>query len=139
MTELRDRLTVVCSVYHQPFGEQPQAFESRFSRALRSNEQPYDHRLTVGSEWVPLDCGWIHDAGMLLLFNEAGRNLRQYPSEEEQQRLAEQVIELRYINQPDGWLIPPGESLRAYPAASDRLEIRCRGEAALIRIVAVPR
>src|SRR6185312_8298003 len=89
----RARLGLVCTVYHQQPGNEPISAESRFSRWLESEEQPYLRKLVIGEEWTLLDCGWLEDVGMLLLRNEEGK-FQVQPTEAERAEVMSRVVEV---------------------------------------------
>lgn len=64
------RLTVVEHVYHQAPGVEATTTDSAFARNLSTDEQPYSRTCKVGTEWQPLDCGWLKESSMLTLKNE---------------------------------------------------------------------
>jgi hypothetical protein len=100
MADLKSEITVVEQVYHQLSGSQPRAIESRFSRELESDEQPYERHLKVGEESVPLDCGWIKEASQLVIINEEGKGLQANPTDEERKGLACKILEISYVDHP---------------------------------------
>ena len=115
---------MVEQVYHQISGGQPHLVESRFSRKLESDEQLYERHSKIGEEGGPLDCGWIKEAGQLIIINHEGQNLQVNPTDEEREELRGKVLQL-YTGDPENcWLIPPGESMRAYPLNAPNLRIR---------------
>ena len=141
MPDIKDRVTVVETVYHRPFNAEATSVESRFTRDLESNEQVYRRHLLVTEEWKPLDCGWLKDAGvgMLVLHNEEGRNLQTRPFQEEKEAISQRVVELAYGPEDhQGWLILPGESMRACPSNAKGLFVRCRKGTAQIIVNLIP-
>ena len=146
--DIKDRLTVVESVYHQPFGESPVEIPSRFSRNLKTREQVYSRRLTATEDWQSLECGWLGNAvGMLVISNDEGKNQQANPTDEERKALAAKVLELchsdasRTMHSParrGEWLIPPGESMRGCPVAAQQLLIRCQSGAAKFTLHLIP-
>jgi hypothetical protein len=147
--EPRDRITVVEQVYHRPAdGGEPTVAETRFSRELASQEQPFERRAKVGEDWQPLEHGWLESAGMLLISNEEGRHLQVNPTDEERLSISRRVLELIYAMEDDEllvpqssctWLIPPGESMRAYPSDVSRLCVRCQSGVARFTLRLYPR
>ena len=142
----KDFLTVVETVYHRPFGQEPKSAEFRFSRELETNEQVYERRLKVGEEWQPLDCGWLGDnVGMLSIHNHEGESLQVNPTDEEQESISKRIVELAYdyvdMSEYDygSWLVPPGESFRGYPRSPKELRIRCQSGTAWITLYLYPR
>ncbi len=149
-TPVKNRLTVVESVYFQEFGEQPQSAGSRFSRNLESDEQPYSRKLQATSDWKPLDCGWLAGCptSSLVISNDEGKHRQSNPTEEEREELAGRVLEIwcsdgitRTMHSPPReaqWLVSPGESMRAYPVSADSLFIRCKSGTACFNIRLYP-
>ena len=76
---MKQRLTVVGSIYCQEPGEQPVSQELLFVRELASAEQPWQRRTRIGEDWQPLETGWIDDPGMVVLANDEGRGLQTMP------------------------------------------------------------
>ena len=137
----RDQLTVVESVYHQPAGEPARQFTSRFSRPLEGDEQCYERRVTVGEEWMPIDCGWAGLPAMLMLVNGAQTVPGVNPTAEERAAVSEQVLEVGclYRSQYNPIiLILPGESCRFQPADVESFRVRCRSGNTKMTIRAIP-
>jgi len=122
------RLVVVETAYYQPINESPLAVESRYSRELETDEQLYQRFKVATEKWEALDKGWIGShPGLLLIQNTEGQNLQLKPTKEEKKELSQHVLELSLENNPTmAWLIPPGESMRAYPSDISSLLIRCQ-------------
>lgn len=139
MAKPKDRLTVVETVYHRPFGQDPTAVETGFTRELKTAEQVYTRRLTATEDWQSLDCGWLESCSSLSIENLAGKNLQVVPSEEERAEIAKQVIEICPLGW-DGfpWLVYPGESMRACPSMVTALRIRCLSGKAKFIVSLVP-
>lgn len=133
-----DQLTVVEHVYHQPAGEQPTGIETRFSRHLKTQEQPYCRRLLIGEDWVALDHGWVNEASHMVVQNMEGRFTQVNPTDEQCKEVAARVIELGYQNAKGYWLIGPGESLRGQPNVLDGLMLRCQQGKAQVTINVFP-
>lgn len=135
----RDRITVVEYLYFNPFGDQPSAVESKFSRPLTSkDEQPYERRLRVGEEWMQLDMGWLKEVSMLRIHNQEGQFRLINPTEEEIAESQKKVLEVRYQGSSGTWLIPPGESMRGTPSSPHTLQIRCQSGDARFTLYAFP-
>lgn len=135
-TQIRSRLTVVESIYHQTTGEQPSAVLTRFSRDLESDEQPYVRRRRKATpEWQPVDYGWVESPAMVVIQNDERRLLRARatnPTDEERLAAEAKVIELRFADSSHSpvWLILPGETMRGSPSPGASLRVRClAGEA----------
>ena len=139
MRQIKDRLTVRETVYHHPFGHNPQVIETRFSHELETTEQLYERHLQVTKEWQPLDCGWLEDnVGMLIIQNDEGQFLYVNPTDEEREAAAKKTVEVSYKDE-QGWLIPPGESMRARPSHASELAIRCQSGVAEITLYLIPK
>jgi len=126
MPLVTDRISVSEMLIHQHPDQQPTAIEHRFSRSIKSDEQPYIRKTKVSEEWINLDFGWVENVGMLHLVNEEGGNLQTIPTEEELQALALKVIEIRHESSGFCWLILPGESFRGMPSTGNGLQVRCQ-------------
>lgn len=124
------RITVVEQVAYQQEGESPTSIESHFSRWLESTEQPYQRRLTVGPDWLPLDRGWLHQYPrvLFLLRNDGGPPVQRVLSIEETRRRDELTVEIGACF--DSEKIPvvqvrSGESCRFELGRSASLYLRC--------------
>lgn len=96
---IRDRLTVVDKVYHQPMsGGEAFCCETTFDRWLDSDESVYSRKIKVGSEWKRLHFGWFTDeskpVGMLVIRNDEGKHLQANLSQEEKTNLAKKMLEI---------------------------------------------
>lgn len=134
------RLTVVEQVVHQvptdPGG--PAVATSRFSRPLKTLEQTYKRRMTVGETPTPLDCGWLRDScGMLVVENAEGRFAQVYPTDEERAAVDARVVEVQFGAEA-AILISPGESCRFQPIDPTRIALRCRSGRAVVQVTLVP-
>ncbi len=127
MADLKSQITVVEQVYHRLVGNQPCLVESRFSRELVSNEQPYERHLSVGEQGKPLDCGWVKEASQLLILNEAGRNLQVNSTKEGREETSRKVLEVYYLGAVGfSWLVYPRESIRVCPNTLEGLAVRSK-------------
>jgi hypothetical protein len=147
MKTLKDRLTVVETVYHQPAGEPPVSVDFRFSRDLDSVEQSYRRQLTATEDWKSLDHGWIEQAGMLVIQNLEGK-FRANPTDEERAEAAAKVLEVAHRVDEDPaagvwdcavWLVLPGESFRGCPSDIKRLVVRSRSAPLRFSVFILPR
>lgn len=136
-----DKLTIVESIYHQPFGEQPTQVENRFEQILSSSEQPYQRKLKATEEWQQLDFGWLESVGMILIVNTEGKFLQLQPTEEEKEETAKKVLELCYRISvcPFGWSILPGASFRGQPNDPTTLHIRSQSGVTRFMLYAWPK
>lgn len=126
---LQARLLTSITIYHQDVGNQPIAFERKQSRLLGSREQPYVRKTRIGSEFKPLDLGWLNgQADVLLLSNEAARELVKPTPEEKVDAerktivvavLANPVVGKRTQHDPPPQIVPftivpSGESIKIH-------------------------
>lgn len=123
------RIAVVESVYHQQTGEKPTQTESRFSRLLRTTEQPYSRKVRATHEWLALDCGWVTVAGMVVIVNEEGKFTQTIPTNERRTEALKKVLQLGIATDDLGRALPvarilPGESCRFHPEDVKKLRIR---------------
>lgn len=123
-----NRIVVLDTVYHQAGTDPPITAESKFSRVLASDEQPYVRRAKIGTEWAPLDTGWIKEVGLFLLVNEEGRRFMINPTDEEKKAVADKVIEVGLAGMEAFCVVHPGESLRLSPTDASVLRFRSRSE-----------
>ena len=90
-TAVKNRVTVVELVYYREFGEEASVVETRYSRDVEGDDQPYTRRIVATEEWTVLDTGWITSVGTLIIQNPTGRFLQVNPTEEEKRERAEEV------------------------------------------------
>lgn len=128
----RPRVVVREMIAFQEPQKGPQATTVTFVRHLESDEQPFRREMkSVGTEWVPLQTGWLQRASLLLLSVEKGSptvELGLLVADVEPPggsrtawsppRRAEPLI-VRFA------AIPGGESSRFTPADLQALRIRC--------------
>ena len=127
---MKARMTVVETVVWSPEDGQPQHFEPSFSSWLTTDDDPFGpHRLKVGQEWQPLDCGWLKDnCGQLIIRNDEGRNLTVNPTADERKATSGKIIEVAAEHNSlliVIALIRPGQSMRAEPMALEYWRLRC--------------
>ncbi len=138
--KIKNRLTVVETVYHQTATGEPDSIASSFFRELDSDEQPYRRKTKVGEEWTPLDLGWIKEAGMLVICNDEGKGLTKIPTPEEKEELAKKVLLLGFAIEGchfGAFRILPGESFRGSPTTNLYL-LSCYG-VTRFTVYAIPR
>ena len=108
---LKSKLTIVEMVYFRAPGESAIGIESRYSRELATDEQPCERRLKATENWQALDTGWLKKVGTIVITNR--------------EATIGEILEVAYCDSPqDGWLILPGESMRALPKDVKRLMVR---------------
>lgn len=64
------QLIVLETVYCTGLNGEGESVESKFARQLNTDEQIWLRKASVGSEWEPLETGWIERASMMVLKNE---------------------------------------------------------------------
>lgn len=134
-TKRKARLVVVEMVYHQMPDGQPIDVAIRHSQLLESNEQPFQRRFTVGTEWTRLPLGWFkNDDGIvlpcsMLVIENRGMDLPQGQLTEAQKNESEsRVLEHGlFIN---GWYeitdaVLSGKSIRTCPTELLKIWLRC--------------
>lgn len=134
-----DRLTVICKVYHEHFGEEATGLEPQFERYLDTVEQPYGRRIKLTEEWSKLDCGWMKEAGLMVICNLAGtKKLQVVPAEEEILEVSRKIVNIHYCSHgdyepnPDPYLpfvphtiILPGEFQLSVPVECRHIWAKC--------------
>lgn len=126
MGEPKDRITVVETIYHQPFGLDPFSVENRYDRELETKEQPYHRLCKATEEWEPLDCGWLASrASLLHIKNDEKLGAEILPTEEEKEEHAKHVLSIsfRQIIRVD-CEIHPGETMHISPISLEEIYIR---------------
>ena len=126
MGEPKDRITVVETIYHQPFGQNPFSIEDRYDRELETKEQPYSRLCKATEEWEPLDCGWLASGASLLhIKNDEKLGTEVLPTTQEKEEHAKHVLQVKLGR---GilclCLIPPGETMRISPTELAGITIR---------------
>ena len=107
------RLTVIETVYYQLSNSQPMSVPVRFTRQIKTDEQPWVRKIQVGENWQPIDKGWIKNCSMLMLVNEEGSGLQKVPTEEERRDISARVVLIG--NDSFCVRVRPGESCRIEP------------------------
>jgi len=134
-----DTITVVETVYHSPFQQQPTSIATRFSRDLTTQAQPYERYLTATEKWDLLDYGWLEDnIGMLIIHNLEGEFTQTIPTPEEKEDAEKRILEIAFGPHTGQWIIPPRESMRGYPTSVSDLWIRCSYKTAKYRLNLLP-
>lgn len=128
--QTRDRLTAQVNIYHEHWGEQPVAAHCSTQRFLDTQEQPFQRRITVGPEWVPLSRAWgtmLESVGVILLENRAGRSLMVTPTDEEWEVIQDSVIQVAIQKEahfPFARIVA-GAFLLLEPEEPELLHVRC--------------
>jgi hypothetical protein len=144
------RVVVLDTTYHQAAGGSPTAVDHKWSRWLETDEQPYQRRMQVQQEWIPLDYGWLTNVGLVMMQN-VGRKFHVKPTDAEKALAARDVVEIgaaipsshEFDEVPSInplFCIRPGESFRAEPVAGSKLYVRSSsGAPATLLVFALPR
>ena len=109
------RLTLISTVYHQAYQEEPQAFSSQSDRLLDSAEQVYTRHLKVSQDWQALDFGWVKNPGMILLEYPITQVKVDTPISQGNLQLGVGTSEAGSAFPVEIFEIPPGDPFRGYP------------------------
>lgn len=142
-------LTVVSTVYfrNRVDGGDPQSLITRWSRTLITEEQPYVRSMTVGSEWEPLDTGWLkNEVGLLIILNREGSFPQRIPTPRERSDASKKVVSVGLYND---WgdqisIVPftfvfPQEDVRFVPVECSSIRLYSEFGTSKISIHAYPR
>lgn len=147
-------LTIVQNIYHQQEGMQPIHVESRISRKLSSDEQPYVRQLKVGEIWTPLETGWLGECSILVIKNNEGRFTDKLPTPEQVEEAESKVLEIGFSTRGPSPLNPksiepeviigaleilPRESHPIHPIALWSVYIRSRKGETRYSVTIIPR
>lgn len=137
---MASKLTVVDTVYFSTLNDDPHEIGSKFARVLRDDDdQPYKRRYSVGSDWTPLDTGWLRACSQLLIKHERPV-LERVPSLEDVDAEQSKIVQVAFSHFGDDyWEIHPGESMRGCPSNLGHLCLRCSTGVAKVTVFLVPR
>lgn len=144
---VKNRVTVVDTVYWQPVDSEPVAIPSRFYREVSCEEQVYQGKFKVTPQWVEIKTWWLKTVGMLTLRNEEGYFPQVQPTGQERQRAESLILEVGLLvdidNSREEKVIPfarilPRESLRLHPSSVQHLRVRCPGGVARVHVCLIP-
>ena len=106
------RTTLVLNAYHAAQGDQPTGIDAQLSWPTDEiEEEAYRRQLkSIGSEWVPVDLGWLADnkIGHMILRNTSGLGQRTIRDKEAEAQHRQRVIWWRVKGNEMGLGIPPG-------------------------------
>lgn len=139
----KSRNVVVESVYHQPIDGPPVVVESKYAKALESEDQPYGpRRVKIGTDWTLLDTGWVKDISILTISNDEGRMLQVIPNEVQLHLINSRIVEMAYLDESGKWVpverIHAGESRRGRPLPGAKTALRCLNGTAKVTYTAFP-
>ena len=127
----QDRLVANATVYHQHHGDQPTSSSCKFSTILDTVEQPFTRRVTIGTEPVPLETGWVVQAGYVLIENRTGQHPEVNPTQEERRAVASAIVRVA-VGSDRGWLIQPNRFMLAEVEDASLVTLQCLQGTALV-------
>lgn len=138
---MKDKLTVVCRIYHQQEKTNPTLSEFNFTRRPENSDQPWQRmNQLVGQEWIPLidkRC-WIEEAGLILVLNHETERYDKIPDKDVLENDQKKVIEIAG-DRDNPLLVLPGEGFSFSPKRMQNLSIRCQHEQARYTITVFPK
>lgn len=140
-----DRLTVLVNVHHEHAGDQPMSVQHAYSEVLKTTEDHYTRRYSIGSEWKAVSIGHFMDdpslVGVVIIQNLEGTNLQVRPTESEAKELEGRVVLASYSEKDDeSDDIPPRGLLIKRPVDVRKLKIRTPSPSPVqIRVTIIPR
>ena len=130
-SEGQDRLVATAPVSHQHHGDQPTSSACKFSTVLDTVEQPFTRRVNIGTEPVPLETGWVVQAGYVLIENRTGQHPEVNPTQEERETIASTVVRVA-VGSDRGWLIHPNRFMLAEVEDASLVTLQCLQGTALV-------
>lgn len=122
------RLTIIEQIYYQMSGSSPILAESRYSRQLELEDQPYSRRIRVGASFAPIDYGWLTkgDVSMVVV-----KNVEEVDDKTK-------VLEIA-VNETPFACLHPGESIQFRPASQVIINLRSQSGDARALVNLFPR
>jgi hypothetical protein len=121
----KSRLVIKETVYFQQPEAKPIALESGSGQDIASDEQPYQRIIKLTESWTPLDTGWVKEASLIVIENQAGKHQLVRPDAKQIQEIAAKVIEIG--KEGEAWeLVPAGQTRVFTPVELDRIQLRSR-------------
>lgn len=140
---VKDNLLMVFNLHHQHNGEQPSSLHCVAERWLETEEQPYERRITLTENAVPLNLGWFSDTpgavGAIAIENNETRGLLQKLSAEEKADLASHIVEIYHPNMGMVVLVRPGWVQLLEVTDFATLKLRCQYGSAKCKVTVYPR
>jgi hypothetical protein len=130
MTKFRPKLTGIITFHYIDSDGNGIPMDRRWSTILNSDEQPWGPRKLIAAEkWLPLETGWIKNAGLLLISNSESARDSQAGTLEICYHIAEPQAQRDMLSAPQippsaQWLVPPGHAYPGMFADVSRLLIR---------------
>jgi hypothetical protein len=123
------KLSYVLQIYYQAPGDDAVAITVRHLKKLKSDEQPYERKLKVSKNWLPLEFGWIKEPSLIVVRNLGIARIQGVPTSEQKEAAEAAVLEYA-IKLGDGVvpvaLIAPTDCLPLVPLGDDVPLVRCR-------------
>lgn len=143
-----NRFTSMLTLYYEPAdGDDPDSFTPSFTTSLRSDDEPYKRKITIGPEWQQLETGWAK-GDCYLLFENKPKNLQQNPNEEELKAFDQCIVEVYFDNgyrvtshndiQPHA-LVELNEFMFLRPASPQKIWLRSRYGSLRCFVTLIPR
>lgn len=120
----RAKITVVEQVVYTSLGSPTAPVSAAYSREVESEEEVWKRRMTVGTEWVRLETGWLEEGCSLLVLSNSG----------------EHPVEVATTLPPEPqWLLEPGHDMRGWPVRVNDFSLRCPGGSSKVVVTLFPR
>ncbi len=103
---MRSRMVVVETLYHAT-DDESKSIPHRYSRKLKSDEEPFVRTMRLTETWVPLERGWLGECSALHLAAKGG------------------TVEVSFGDMEADCRIPSGETNRYSPVALSSIHLRC--------------
>ena len=136
-------LIVVKTFYHQLGGMDPVSADTRYTRNLQTDEQPYVRHLSLSQEtgWVPIDAGWLNAVGAsyIRVKNNEGTRFQRYPTPEEKADVIKRIVDISFDGINAHIPVIPGEAQEFTPTDLSLIRLRCQYGTAKISINIVPK
>jgi hypothetical protein len=139
-TAMTSRFVVVETVTHVAPGGAPSQWDSRYA-CPTPDEQPYFRKQPVGTDWAPLDTGWVKKPALLLLANPKPAYQVQ-PTKDQRAATEALVVEVAWEVSAQFLVVVarvrPGESCRFEPVLPGLARVRCPAGEVRLSVVALP-
>ena len=122
-----DRLTIKLDGVHESVDGDPTPIASCFDVLLESKEQVWVRRINLGTEWIPLDCGWISSASLVFIQNKSDSKDHSLRS-----------IFVGFGDRTGRIIIQPGRFLSFTPIALDDVVLSAMQPDTKVSIIVVP-
>lgn len=123
----KDRLTIKLDGVHESIDGDPTPIADGFDVLLESKEQVWVRRISLGTEWIPLDSGWISSASLVFIQNKSDPKDHSLRS-----------ISVGFGDRTGKIIIHPGRFLSFTPIALDEVVLRAMQPDTKVSIIVVP-